>query len=152
MTTSADILAPGDPGVLEWIGPALPALDYLLPNDEQVLGFTGADELEAGCAALLERGAGCVAATCGGEGALARRRPTAPSACRPSRSTSSTRPAAATPSPPASSAASPLAASRTEAATLGCATAALVAGGLGTDHGDYDLEAADAFAASTPTA
>ena len=65
MTTSADILAPGDPGLLEWIAPALAELDYLLPNDEQVLGFTGTDDLEAGCAALLERGAGCVAATCG---------------------------------------------------------------------------------------
>jgi sugar/nucleoside kinase (ribokinase family) len=39
---------------------------------------------------------------------------------------------------------------RRAAADLGCATAALVAQGLGTDHGDYDLAAADAFAASTP--
>ena len=34
---------------------------------------------------------------------------------------------------------------------LGCAAAALVAQGLGTDHGDFDLAAADAFAAATPT-
>ena len=68
--TSADILAPGDPGLLEWIAPALSELDYLLPNDEQVLGFTGAADLEAGCRALLERGVGCVAATRGAEGAL----------------------------------------------------------------------------------
>jgi sugar/nucleoside kinase (ribokinase family) len=40
---------------------------------------------------------------------------------------------------------------RRAAATLGCATAALVAQGLGTDHGDYDLAAADAFAAATAT-
>ena len=38
--------------------------------------------------------------------------------------------------------------SRTDAATLGCAAAALVAQGLGTDHGDFDLAAADAFAAT----
>ncbi len=151
MTTSADILAPGDPGLLEWIAPALPALDYLLPNDEQVLGFTGAEELEAGCAALLERGVGCVAATCGGEGALlvtvdgSERVPAFAidvvdtTGCGDAFSAGFLRGLA-------------LGRSRTEAATLGCATAALVAGGLGTDHGDYDLEAADAFAAATPTA
>lgn len=32
------------------------------------------------------------------------------------------------------------------AAVLGCAAAALVAQGLGSDHGDFDLAAADAFA------
>jgi hypothetical protein len=34
---------------------------------------------------------------------------------------------------------------------LGCATAALVARGLGSDHGAFDLATADAFAATTPT-
>ena len=33
--------------------------------------------------------------------------------------------------------------SREEAATLGCAAAARVAGGLGSDYGDFDLEALD---------
>src|SRR5439155_15421669 len=37
VVTSADILAPGDMGMLEWIAPALEHLDYLLPNDDQVL-------------------------------------------------------------------------------------------------------------------
>jgi sugar/nucleoside kinase (ribokinase family) len=36
-----------------------------------------------------------------------------------------------------------------EAAALGNAVAALVAGGLGSDHGDFDLAAADAFAKTT---
>ena len=36
---------------------------------------------------------------------------------------------------------------RPDAAALGCASAALVAQGLGSDHGDFDLAAADAFAA-----
>src|SRR3954467_14555286 len=36
VVTSADILAPGDMGVLDWIAPALEHLDYLLPNDDQV--------------------------------------------------------------------------------------------------------------------
>src|ERR671917_2628786 len=35
VTTSADVLAPGDMGLLEWIAPALPHLDWFLPNDEQ---------------------------------------------------------------------------------------------------------------------
>ena len=34
---------------------------------------------------------------------------------------------------------------------VGCAAAALVAQGLGSDHGDFDLAAADAFAENTPT-
>jgi sugar/nucleoside kinase (ribokinase family) len=41
--------------------------------------------------------------------------------------------------------------SRRDAATLGCACAALVATGLGSDHGDFDLSAADAFAAGATT-
>jgi sugar/nucleoside kinase (ribokinase family) len=36
--------------------------------------------------------------------------------------------------------------SRRDAAVLGCAAAALVAQGLGSDYGDFDLAAADEFA------
>ncbi len=151
ITTSADILAPGEQGLLEWIAPALAELDYLLPNDEQVLGFTGADELEAGCAALLERGAGCIAATCGGEGVLiadgsgSERVPAFAidvvdtTGCGDAFSAGFLRGLA-------------LGRSRSDAARLGCATAALVAGGLGTDHGDFDLGRVEEFAAATPTA
>ena len=58
---------PGDQAaaIRDWIAPALPHLDYLLPNDEQVLGLSGESTLEAGCRALLELGVGCVAATAG---------------------------------------------------------------------------------------
>lgn len=70
ITTSADLLSGGDPGLLEWIGEALPHLDYLLPNDEQTRGLTGSDDLENGARALLGRGVGCVALTRGAEGAL----------------------------------------------------------------------------------
>jgi sugar/nucleoside kinase (ribokinase family) len=137
--TSADVLAPGDPGLLEWIGPALPELDYLLPNDEQVLGFTGENDLEAGCRALLDRGVGCVAATCGGDGVLvvdadgADRVPAFEidvvdtTGCGDAFSAGFLRGLA-------------LGQDRREAAVLGCAAAALVAQGLGTDHGEYDLE------------
>ncbi len=64
---------PGRPGgrLLEWIAPAFAHLDYLLPNDEQVLGFTGEDGRRGRrCRALLDRGVGCVAATCGADGVV----------------------------------------------------------------------------------
>jgi sugar/nucleoside kinase (ribokinase family) len=145
-TTSADILAPGDPGLLEWVAPAFPQLDYLLPNDEQVLAFTGKDDLVEGCRALIERGVECVAATCGADGVLivdADGEERVPAfdievvdttGCGDAFSAGFLRGLS-------------LGRSRTDAATLGCATAALVAQGLGTDHGDYDLAAVEAFAA-----
>jgi sugar/nucleoside kinase (ribokinase family) len=150
VVTSADVLAPGDQGLLEWIAGALPHLDYFLPNDEQVTGFTGEDDVEAACRALVERGVGCVAATCGADGALlvdaggAQRVPAFAidvvdtTGCGDAFSAGFLRGLA-------------LGRERAEAAALGCAAAALVAQGLGTDAGDFDLAAADAFAAATPT-
>jgi sugar/nucleoside kinase (ribokinase family) len=149
--TSADVLAPGEPGLLEWIGPALEHLDYFLPNDDQVLAFTGAGagELEAGCRMLIERGVGCVAATCGGDGVLlvdgegARRVPAFEievvdtTGCGDAFSAGFLRGLS-------------LGQDRAEAALLGNAAAALVAQGLGSDHGEFDLAAAQAFAAATP--
>ena len=145
-TTSADVLAPGDPGLLEWLGDALPELDYLLPNDEQVLGFTDAADLEAGCRALVQRGVGCVAATCGADGVLivdedgAEKVPAFDievvdtTGCGDAFSAGFLRGLA-------------LGNDRRDAAVLGCATAALVAQGLGTDAGEYDLERAQELAA-----
>ena len=145
ITTSADILAPGDPGVFEWIAPALAELDYLLPNEEQVLGFTGESDLVAGARALLDRGAGCVAATRGADGAVVvagngvEEIPAFPvevvdtTGCGDAFSAGFLR-------------ALSLGRSRRDAAVLGCATAALVAQGLGSDHGDFDLAGADAMA------
>jgi sugar/nucleoside kinase (ribokinase family) len=147
--TSADVLAGGDPGLLEWIAPALPHLDVMLPNDEQVLGFTGEQDLEAGCRALLDRGVGLVAVTAGADGALlvdadgAVRVPAFEvdvvdtTGCGDAFSAGFVVGLALGRDPEA-------------AARLGCAAAALVAGGLGSDHGDFDLAAADAFATNTP--
>ncbi|MCW6008575.1 hypothetical protein K1W54_29125 [Micromonospora sp. CPCC 205371] len=133
--TSVDILAPGDPGLLEWIAPALPYVDYLLPNDEQVLGFTGATDLAAGCRALLDRGALCVAATAGAEGALVVDADGATQVPAHEIAVVDT-----TGCGDAFSAGflKGISLGRTpvEAAALGCAVAALVAQGLGTDHGD----------------
>lgn len=152
VVTSADILAPGEQAaaILDWIAPAFAHLDYMLPNDEQVLGLTGTDDLEAGCRALLERGVGCVAATAGPDGALvvstdgAERVPAFAidvvdtTGCGDSFSAGFLR-------------GLELGRSRRDSAVLGCAAAALVAQGLGTDHGDFDLASADAFADATPT-
>jgi sugar/nucleoside kinase (ribokinase family) len=145
--TSADVLAPGDPGLLEWIAGALPQLDYLLPNEEQVLGFTGADDLVSGCRALVERGVGCVAATRGADGAVVLDGagdvsvPAFPvdvvdtTGCGDAFSAGFLR-ALAT------------GRSRRDAALIGCATAAQVAQGLGTDYGSYDLSTVEELAAT----
>src|SRR4051812_45240997 len=147
VVTSADVLAPGEMGLLEWIAPALEHLDYFLPNDEQVLGFTGESDLVEGCRKLVERGVGCVAATCGADGAVivdadsAERVPAFQvdvvdtTGCGDAFSAGFLRGLS-------------LGRDRRGAAELGCATAALVAQGLGTDHGDFDLEAVEAFAGS----
>jgi len=146
VVTSADVLAPGDQGLLEWIAGALPHLDYFLPNDEQAVGFTGEADVVAACRALVERGVGCVAATCGAEGALlvdADRAERVPAfaidvvdttGCGDAFSAGFLRGLS-------------LERSRADAATLGCAAAALVAQGLGTDHGDFDLAAVEELAA-----
>jgi sugar/nucleoside kinase (ribokinase family) len=145
VVTSADVLAPGEPGLLDWIGPALPELDYFLPNGEQVLALTGADELQDGCRALLERGVGCVAATRGADGVVvvdSAGAETVPAfeveavdttGCGDAFSAGFLRGLA-------------LGRERRDAALLGCATAALVAQGLGTDHGDFDLAAVEHLA------
>ncbi|GAB3249305.1 carbohydrate kinase family protein [Nocardioides dilutus] len=149
-TTSLDILAPGDPDMLAWIAAALPHADYLLPNDEQVLGFTGASSLVDGCRALVDAGAGCVAATAGSRGAVvvtADETVEVPAyeidvvdttGCGDAFSAGFLRGLS-------------LGGDLRSAAELGCATAAQVAQGLGTDAGSYDLASVQQFMASTPT-
>src|SRR6478609_6146790 len=149
-TTSLDILAPGDPDMLAWIADALPHTDYLLPNDEQVLGFTGASSLADGARALVDAGAGCVAVTQGARGALV---VTADeiievpaydievvdtTGCGDAFSAGFLRGLS-------------LGLEHRGAAELGCATAAQVAQGLGTDAGDYTLDSVQAFASTTRT-
>ncbi|MEQ0559825.1 PfkB family carbohydrate kinase [Amycolatopsis sp. NEAU-NG30] len=148
VVTSADLLAPGDPGVLAWLAPALSFVDYLLPNEEQLLGLTGAATPQDGARALLGRGIGCVAVTLGARGALvvtAEETIAVPAFDVPVVDTTGCGDAFSAGflrglglgRPPR------------EAAVLGCAAAALVAQGLGSDHGEFDLAAADAFAART---
>jgi sugar/nucleoside kinase (ribokinase family) len=150
VTTSADVLAPGDQGIIEWIAPALEHLDWFLPNDEQAMGFTGEADVEAACRALVARGARGVAATCGADGVLlvdgsgTERVPAFAvdvvdtTGCGDAFSAGFLRGLGLGREP-------------REAAVLGCATAAMVAQGLGTDAGAYDLEAVEAFAGEATT-
>ncbi|MFG1922955.1 carbohydrate kinase family protein [Cryptosporangium sp. NPDC048952] len=150
LTTSIDLLAPGDPGMLEWIAQALPHTDYFLPNDEQVLGFTGAKDLVSGSRALIEAGAGLVATTQGKKGALVVTRDEVIEVPAFRIDVVDT-----TGCGDAFSAGFILGRaegrSLEESARLGCAAAAQVAQGIGTDAGSYDLASVDAFAVSTPT-
>lgn len=142
MATSIDVLAPGDPDLLAWIADALPHADYLLPNDEQVRGFTGEDDLALGARVLVEAGVGCVAVTQGAKGALVvtsddvvevAAYPIAPedlvdtTGCGDAFSAGFLRGLS-------------LGHDRERAARLGCASAARVARGIGTDAGFYALE------------
>lgn len=145
VTTSVDLIAPGGMGTFDLIAPALEYTDYLLPNEEQVIGFTGAADLAEGCKRLLDAGAGLLAVTCGSKGAVV-----------VSHEGMQQVPAFkvdvvdTTGCGDAFSAgfvcATLIGRSPHDAAVLGNAVAALVAQGLGSDHGDFDLQAADAFA------
>ncbi|WP_217185751.1 carbohydrate kinase family protein [Streptomyces sp. AC495_CC817] len=149
VVTSADLLASGDSGLFDWIAPALPYLNHLLANEEQVLRLTGAATLENGARRFLAEGVGCVATTQGARGALV---VTADEVIRV--------PAFAVEVVDTTGCGDAFSAGflrglglgRTlrESAVLGCAAAALVAQGLGSDHGDFDLAAADALAATAP--
>ena len=132
--------------MLAWIADALPHTDYLLPNDEQVLGFTGAATLAEAARALVAAGAGCVAVTQGAKGALVVTAddvlevPAYPidvvdtTGCGDAFSAGFLRGLS-------------LGLDHRSAAELGCATAAQVAQGLGTDAGSYTLASVQEFAA-----
>jgi sugar/nucleoside kinase (ribokinase family) len=147
VVTSVDLLAPGALGSFEQIESALPYVDHMLPNEDQVLGFTGEDDLGTGAQKLLAAGAGLVAVTRGGDGALL----VTPEGTEEV-------PAFAIDVVDTTGCGDAFSAGfvrgmglgRTpyDSAVLGCAAAALVAQGLGSDHGDFDLTAADTFAAT----
>jgi sugar/nucleoside kinase (ribokinase family) len=148
--TSADILADGWPELLDMIGPALEQVDWFLPNEEQAKMLTGTQDAEAAGRALVERGIGGCAITCGARGSLVvtgestERVPAFEievvdtTGCGDAFSAGFMRGLSLGREP-------------TEAARLGSACASLVAQGLGSDAGEFDLAAADAFASDTPT-
>jgi sugar/nucleoside kinase (ribokinase family) len=146
-TTSVDLVAPGVLGSMEAIGAALPYVDLLLPNDDQVTGFSGRPTVAEGARAFLDAGVGVVAATCGADGALV--------VTRDEQTPVPAFEVAVVDTTGCGDAFSAgfvvgtaLGRSPVDAAVLGSACAALVAQGLGSDHGTFDLAAADAFAAS----
>lgn len=110
-------------------------------------GFTDTDDVVAGARSLLETGVGCVAATAGARGAVV---VTADDALEV--------PAYAVDVVDTTGCGDAFSAGFVRgrgldlglraAAERGCATAAQVAGGLGTDAGTYDFQAVQAFAAS----
>jgi sugar/nucleoside kinase (ribokinase family) len=68
VVTTADFLADGWPELLDMLAPAMEHVDYLFPNEDQAVKLTGAaDPLDA-ARALLDRGVGCVAMTRGAAG------------------------------------------------------------------------------------
>ena len=150
VTTSIDMLAPGEPMWLDAIAGCLPLVDLFLPNDEQLLGLTATTTLEDGAQALLDKGVGCVAVTAGARGAyVATAEETAwvpafeidvvdTTGCGDSFSAGFLLGRAH-------------GRDLVDSATLGCATAAQVAQDLSTDAGSYDLASVDEFAAATPT-
>ncbi|MEU9052723.1 carbohydrate kinase family protein [Streptomyces sp. NPDC048384] len=150
VVTSVDLLAPGALGSFEQIESVLPYVDHMLPNEDQVLGFTGEQDVMAGAKKLLAAGAGLVAVTRGGDGALL----VTPEG-------SEKVPAFAIDVVDTTGCGDAFSAGFVrgmglgrrpyDSAVLGCAAAALVAQGLGSDHGDFDLAGADAFAATCKT-
>jgi len=148
VSTSVDMLAPGEPMWLDAIAACLPLVDLFLPNDEQLLGLTATSTLEEGAQVLLDKGVGCVAVTAGARGAYVA-----------TADETAWVPAFAievvdtTGCGDAFSAGFLLGRAQgrdlVAAATLGNATAAQVAQGMSTDAGSYDLASVDTFAAST---
>jgi sugar/nucleoside kinase (ribokinase family) len=147
--TSADVLADGWPELLDMIAPALGQVDWFLPNEDQAMKLTGSDDVEAAGRALIERGVGGCAITCGARGSVvvtadeAERVPAFQTdvvdttGCGDAFSAGFMRGLSLGRAP-------------ADAARLGSACASLVAGGLGSDAGEFDLEAAERFAAETP--
>lgn len=149
VVTSVDMLAPGDPGMLEWVEAVLPHTDYFLPSDEQLLGLTGAGSLAEAARVVVGKGAGCVAVTRGARGALvvtADATVEVPAfavdvvdttGCGDAFSAGFLRGLA-------------LGKDLESAGLMGSATAALVARGLTTDHGEFDLVTVERFVAEGP--
>jgi sugar/nucleoside kinase (ribokinase family) len=148
--TSADVLADGWPELLDMIAPALEQVDWFLPNEDQAMKLTGTDDAEAAGRALLERGIGGCAITCGAHGSVV---VTSGSAERVPAFRTDVLDTTGCGDAFGGGFVRGLSLGRTpaEAARLGSACASLVAQGLGSDAGEFDLARADEFAAQTET-
>jgi sugar/nucleoside kinase (ribokinase family) len=145
--TSMDILADGWPELLDMIAPVLGYVDFLFPNDDQAMKLTGTDDVVGAARALLDRGVGLVAVTCGAEGSVVvsdgepARIPAFEvevvdtTGCGDAYSAGFLRGLSLGREPE-------------DAALLGSACASLVAQGLGTDAGEFDTDTVVARAGS----
>jgi sugar/nucleoside kinase (ribokinase family) len=143
--TTCDILADGWPELLDMLAPALEHVDYLFPNEEQAIALTGASGWEEAASALRERGIGTVVVTRGAEGAAivsadgvehvaaVETEVVDTTGCGDAFVAGFIRGLSLGRAP-------------REAAQVGAAAASLVAGGLGSDAGDFDLDAVLALA------
>lgn len=148
--TSADVMADGWPELLDMIAPALEQVDWFLPNDDQALKLSGTDDVESAGHALIERGIGACAITCGAQGSMivtpdgVERVPAFhidvvdTTGCGDAFSAGFMRGLSLGRAPE-------------DAARLGSASASLVAQGLGSDAGEFGLDEADRFASETAT-
>lgn len=134
-----DLLYPGRPETLELLGPLLPLIDWFMPNDQQLRGLTGVDDVVDAARILLERGVGAVAVTVGEHGALLVR-PDADPVSVPALPTTVVDTTGCGDSFNAGMITGLLAGcTAADAALIGCACGALVASGLGSDAGIEDL-------------
>lgn len=145
--TTCDFLADGWPELLDMLAPALEHVDYLMPNEDQAIALTGqADPLDA-ARALLDRGVRCVAMTRGAHGSAivsADGVEAVPAfevevvdttGCGDAFVAGFIRGLS-------------LGRADRDAAVVGAATASLVATGLGSDAGEFDLDRVLDFAGS----
>jgi sugar/nucleoside kinase (ribokinase family) len=138
--TTCDILADGWPELLDMLAPAMEHVDYLFPNEEQAVALTGAGGWEDAASALLDRGIGTVVVTRGAEGAAIvtsdgiERVPAVKTdvvdttGCGDAFVAGFIRGLSLDRAP-------------RDAALVGSAAASFVAGGLGSDAGEFDLDA-----------
>ena len=134
-----DLLKPGTPEAFVLLAPLLPLVDWFMPNDQQLRGLTGVDDLVEAAQLVLARGVGAVAVTVGDQGALLVR-PDAEPTTVPALPTTVVDTTGCGDSFNAGMIAGLLSGcSPEDAALLGSACGALVASGLGSDAWIEDL-------------
>lgn len=138
--TTCDILADGWPELLDMLAPAMEHVDYLFPNEEQAVALTGAAGWEEAASALLERGIGTVVVTRGAEGAAI---VSADGVERVAAVETDVVDTTGCGDAFVAGFIRGLSLDRAprDAALVGSAAASFVAGGLGSDAGDFDLDA-----------
>jgi sugar/nucleoside kinase (ribokinase family) len=138
--TTCDILADGWPELLDMLAPAMGHVDYLFPNEEQAVALTGVSDVEDAARALRDRGVGTVVITRGAAGSTivsdggVEHVPVFPVDVVDTTGCGDAFVAGFV-------AGLSLGRAPRDAALVGSATASFVATGLGSDAGEFDLDA-----------